>query len=212
MYCQNCGNKLKKGILICPKCGFENKNKVKKPYVNIVIILILIAFGIVTYYGFTNKKLKQNFLYLIGIENKSFCEFEVLNIKEYRLGPNKDNVNSWYQSYISENNYPIIKDVYFQMWQKELIKRTIYYQAIIRNNSDKSHKLISINAKLLNNEGLVISERSTNPINKEIGPGQAIEFKTEVDLVTKDEVDKYFKNEYKDQNIVFYPWFEGCIY
>ena len=48
MFCQNCGNKLKKGILICPKCGYDNKiTKVQSKGKKIVLIIIGILFFII---------------------------------------------------------------------------------------------------------------------------------------------------------------------
>ena len=44
IFCQNCGNPLSEGVLICSKCGFENKIQGRKTKILKFIVFILIIF------------------------------------------------------------------------------------------------------------------------------------------------------------------------
>lgn len=79
IFCQQCGNELKDGVVICPKCGFENKivkGRSRKKFVTIAFILLIfmiMAVGLALY-KYDKLKLPSNIKPLIS---------RYLGVKEY---------------------------------------------------------------------------------------------------------------------------------
>lgn len=220
MFCQNCGNKLKPNIKICPQCGYGNSQSRKIGFLPIFLItLFILALGLTTY-GYFNKKFKLNTLYLLGVSKKSYCDFEIKDTKEFRLGPNSYWLNHYYNIYLSSDENDRFsffggnqKEYWRQRYEQERNKRTIYYEGIIKNNSSYPQFLVNIKTKLTTKDGVIIKDTVAKPdINKLLYPGDSIEFKTSIDLESEEEVNRFFKNENKDQITNFYPWFETCDY
>lgn len=151
IYCQQCGNDLKEGIVICPKCGFENKiakkNKRKLIFVTTLTIFVV---GIVSF----ALLYKFNKVTLPTVVNDTLSKY--LGKKEYNGGDlianslnqradGAKNLQAWIKDSRDGKTYRIVKMPDNRWWMAENLN---YQKDLIMNErSDYANSSIVENPK-----------------------------------------------------------------
>ena len=156
MYCQNCGNKLKKGIRICPNCGFENKSKnfqtkLKNVLLISFILLTSILFGayFLVYFGYFKvpnnmKTILYEYKILPEYKDKDLVKGSLIYRKEGAKNP---------EAYIEDsrdgNKYRIVKMPDGNWWMAENLRfsNNIFIDSLYDNINVR--KVESIKGKVL---------------------------------------------------------------
>jgi hypothetical protein len=219
MFCQNCGNKLKPRIRICPKCGYSNSSNSKKILLPALLSLILITVVSIAVYGLLDKKFRLNTLFITGLSKKSYCDYQITELKDYKFPLDFNYINkleSQIQRAVDSWNGGFLNweamDLRNKRNQAYIDGRTIYYEAYIKNNSQYSQKLVNIHAKLKTEENLYITEAWSQNYNVTLDPGDSFPIKFKFYLNDFKDVEKYIDDKNIKLKTDIYPWFETCEY
>lgn len=208
-----------------------------KKYLLITIFLSLIFLTIILVF---NYRFRLNFLYSIGLSKKSYCDFEIRNVREYdfekgRIQKLKKELSevelktnlldspqsqARYQLFQRYKEAGVTQSKTFEDYEIQRIQnlinsleegRRIYYEAYIQNNSSYTQKLKAILGKTITNEGIVLEEGYTE--NKvTLSPGESTKIKFQIDYFDAETIKNYIESDVKNYNIKLYPWFETCEY
>lgn len=235
IYCQKCGNELKEGVVICPKCGFENtilksKNRIVFIRLGLVVILLLIgSCAFVWFKGYMKIPFLPNNALLTEAESRK-CSFEISDLKKYRFGGSNTDaieaINTFKRFKSTHNVYdPIQEDQ--TGWGKERTTwelnnyRWFLYEGVIKNTSSSRQFLKQMAVKLYTptdiflgqgyGNGDVALESRGEPKGIWIDSNTAVPFKIGIKVENEDLIRSYIdNNDTLKENI--YPWFETCEY
>jgi len=125
IFCQKCGNELKEGVVICPKCGFENKVAKKNRKIRLLLLFILpliVSIALLTTLYFKGKiKIPENIdksiSSIVGIK-----EYSGKDLIENSLKQREEGSYNW-EAYIKDERdgkkYRIVKMPDGKWWMAE---------------------------------------------------------------------------------------------
>ena len=137
IFCQKCGSELKDGVVICPKCGFENKiaktNKRKKLILGIAIMLLVVTSTFIIFFY------RNGIIDLPHSINKTVARF--IGVKEYSgkdlvensLEQRSEGAQNWKAEITDErdgNTYKIVKMPDDRWWMAQNLN---YQQGLVQN-------------------------------------------------------------------------------
>lgn len=182
-------------------------------------------------------KLRLNTLYFLGISTKSYCEFEIRDIKAFDFEKGKiqkykneitnfeDGGRKFDNSSISNNLFLKLKEAGVERgtFEEDVIERLnsnieslksnrrIYYEAYIINTSQYSQKLKAILGKTISKDGVVLAEGYKENVVT-LSPGESKKIKFQIDYNDKDIIENYIEQDLNNYSLQLYPWFETCVY
>lgn len=235
IFCQNCGTNLKEGVVICPKCGFENtiiKSKSEIIFISIGLVVILLLIGLSTYVwfkGYVKIPFLPNKALLTEADSKK-CTFEISDLKKYRFGGSNTNaieaINTFKKFKSAHNVYTPMQEEQTG-WGKDRTTwelnnyRWFLFEGVIKNTSPSRQFLKQMAVKLYTptdiflgqgyGNGDVALESRGETKGIWIDSNTSVPFKVGIKVENEDLIRSYI-----DTNTTFkesiYPWFETCEY
>ncbi len=143
IFCQQCGNELKEGIIICPKCGFENKvaKRSKGKIIFIIVFLLLLTTTATILFLYKSDKItlpseiNNSFEKYIG--KKEYTGKDLVANSIVTRADGAKNLEAWIKDSRDGKSYRIVKMPDGNWWMAENLN---YQKDLVMNErSDYTH-------------------------------------------------------------------------